>query len=118
MTDELWLIGVARRLDRLHWTPSAALTEAVRHHGKCLWEFAEDEPQWAETHLTDRELATLLCAGCPVEDECLELELRTAGANTVGVWGALSEDDRRALHPHWLQRGENPEDTREGGEAR
>ena len=53
----------------------------------------------------DREFARLLCGGCPVQDECLELELRTAGDQTVGVWGALFEDDRRALHPLWLLRG-------------
>ena len=38
----------------------------------------------------DRELAARLCAGCPVV-ECLELELRIKGADTVGVWGALRE---------------------------
>ena len=31
--------------------------------------------------------------------ECLELELRMFGEQTVGVWGALGEDDRRALVP-------------------
>ena len=39
--------------------------------------------------------------GCPVQQECLELELRMFGDQTVGVWGALGEDDRRALVPHW-----------------
>ena len=32
-------------------------------------------------------LAARLCAGCPVQRECLELELRTAGAETVGRVG-------------------------------
>jgi WhiB family redox-sensing transcriptional regulator len=36
----------------------------------------------------------------PVQAECLELELRMNGDLTVGVWGALCEDDRRALIPH------------------
>ncbi|WP_370643854.1 WhiB family transcriptional regulator [Amycolatopsis sp. DSM 110486] len=41
----------------------------------------------------------------PARDECLEQELRTYGAETVGVWGGMTDDDRRALHPHWLRRG-------------
>ncbi|EMD28841.1 hypothetical protein C791_7618 [Amycolatopsis azurea DSM 43854] len=40
----------------------------------------------------------------------MELDLRTAGENTVGVWGALPDTDRRALFPVWLRR--------RGGEAR
>ncbi|GAA2806808.1 WhiB family transcriptional regulator [Saccharopolyspora taberi] len=114
MTNDRWLIDIARRLDRLRAVPSAALAEAVERNGKCLWEFTEGAPLWAAKPLTDRELAALLCAGCPVEDECLELELRMAGTHTVGVWGALAEDDRRALHPYWLRRN----NAAEGGHAR
>ena len=33
--------------------------------------------------------------GMPGPDPCLELELRMFGDQTVGVWGALGEDDRR-----------------------
>jgi WhiB family redox-sensing transcriptional regulator len=45
------------------------------------------------------------CAlGAPVRAECLEFELRVGGAETVGVWGALNEDDRRALHAVWSRR--------------
>jgi WhiB family transcriptional regulator, redox-sensing transcriptional regulator len=67
----------------------------------------------------DRELAARLCAGCPVQRECLEFELRTAGAETVGVWGGLSEDDRRALHAVWRARAGRAEadEQREGGEG-
>lgn len=104
MTD-LRLIRLAWRLDRLRWVPTAVLAEVVRRDGLCMWAFSDRPPQ-ADT---DRELATRMCAGCPVQDECLELELRTAGDDTVGVWGALPADDRRALHPHWLQRGERAE---------
>ncbi|TCO61071.1 transcription factor WhiB [Actinocrispum wychmicini] len=74
-----------------------------------MWEWAEDEPAWQDDYLIDRELAARLCSGCPVQDECLELELRTAGLDTVGVWGAMSEDDRRGLYSHWCQRGERAE---------
>lgn len=52
----------------------------------------------------DRELATRMCAGCPVRTECLEFELRIDGEQTVGVWGALNEEDRRALHEVWSRR--------------
>ena len=54
--------------------------------------------------MPDRALAARMCAGCPVQRECLELELRTAGAETAGVWGGLCEVDRRALHTAWRGR--------------
>ncbi len=109
--SDLWLIGIAWRLDRLRWVPCAVLAETVGRDGTCLWVLTDDEPSWHDQRLTDRQLAEWLCAGCPVQDECLELELRTAGEHSIGVWGALSEDDRRVLYPHWLQRGERAEDT-------
>ncbi|NYH77205.1 WhiB family redox-sensing transcriptional regulator [Actinopolyspora biskrensis] len=115
--DDLRLIGIAWRLDRLRWVPRAALTELVQRDGSCMWPSpANEQPPGHEHPLTDAELAALLCAGCPVQDECLELELRAEGEHTLGVWGALSQDDRRELHPHWLRRGERAEDT-EGGDA-
>ena len=52
----------------------------------------------------DRELATRLCAGCPVRSECLEFELRVAGETTVGVWGGLNVEDRLALLTVWRAR--------------
>jgi WhiB family redox-sensing transcriptional regulator len=109
LTDDRWLIVVAWQLDRLRWVPDDVLDEIVRQTGACMQATAEDEPTWGDEQLTDRELAARLCAGCPVQDECLELELRTAGEHTVGVWGALAEEDRRALHWYWRQRGERAE---------
>ncbi|MFC0105596.1 WhiB family transcriptional regulator [Kibdelosporangium aridum] len=110
MTTDHRLIGIAWRLDRLRWVPREVLAELVLRDGLCMWGWADDEPAWHDERLTDQELAATLCSGCPVQDECLELELRTAGLDTVGVWGALSEDNRRALYPHWRQRGERAED--------
>ncbi|MDX8036991.1 WhiB family transcriptional regulator [Lentzea sp. BCCO 10_0856] len=107
MTD-LRLVGIAWSLDHLRWVPTDELTDVVQSDGLCMWAFT-DEPPWADEELTDRELAERQCSGCPVRDECLELELRTAGAETVGVWGALPEDERREVHGHWLQRGERAE---------
>jgi WhiB family redox-sensing transcriptional regulator len=70
-----------------------------------MWIYAtESEPEWTCVDLTDRELAARICEGCSVRLACLELELRTAGMNTLGVWGALSETDRKALYPLWLAR--------------
>jgi len=72
--------------------------------GACMEISADDgPPRWLYEDGTDRELAARLCQGCPVQRECLELELRMFGDQTVGVWGALGEDDRRALVPHWRQ---------------
>lgn len=100
----------------MRWVPRTVLAEIVTGSCTCLWVFT-DEPPWHRARLTDRELAACLCACCPVQDECLELELRTAGEHTVGVWGALSEDDRRALYPHWLRRGERADDDSHGPEG-
>lgn len=101
------LIGIAWRLDWLRWVPTDSLAEIVGRDGRCLTSDPHDEPP-AEAS-TDREFAALLCAGCPVQDECLELDLRTAGEDTAGVFGGLPEDDRRDLLMHWRQRGERAE---------
>ncbi|MPZ21862.1 MAG: WhiB family transcriptional regulator, partial [Luteitalea sp.] len=39
--------------------------------------------------------AKRVCAGCPVTDECLEYALDTEQRH--GVWGGLSEHERRPL---------------------
>jgi WhiB family redox-sensing transcriptional regulator len=97
--------GLAAGLDRWQPIPTEILRDVVMRRGLCLWGlWPEVEPDWDECAPSDRELATRLCAGCPVIDQCLELDLRTSGACTTGVWGALAEDDRRALHPIWQRR--------------
>lgn len=105
--EDLRLIGIAWQLDRLRWVPNTVLDEIVRHHGLCFWAYSDGEPPGLTgVDTPDRELAARFCTGCPVVAECLELELRTAGKYTVGVWGAMPEDDRRALYLHWLRCGE------------
>ncbi|WP_370950370.1 WhiB family transcriptional regulator [Amycolatopsis sp. cg5] len=102
---------MAARLDRFAAVPDDVLADAVARDG--LWLRAFDKPDVPELTADaspDRELAARLCAGCPVIDECLELDLRAAGADTVGVWGALPDTDRRALYPVWM--------GRRGGERR
>jgi WhiB family redox-sensing transcriptional regulator len=96
---------VADELDELAVVPTEVLADWVTARGRCLWELTfGDPPEWTGDDEPDRELATRMCAGCPVRAECLELELRVGGAQSVGVWGALNEEDRRALHAVWLRR--------------
>ncbi|WP_318533278.1 MULTISPECIES: WhiB family transcriptional regulator [Actinoalloteichus] len=105
---------MAAELDRYAGVPDEVLWRVVTRDGVCMAMAAEgDGPEWIGTASTDRELAASICAGCPVQRACLEAELRTAGASTVGVWGALTDEDRRALFPVWLARREN--DERRGG---
>jgi WhiB family redox-sensing transcriptional regulator len=101
------LAAIAARLDRWRWVPRAVLVELVTRDGLCMWAYDRDELLWQAGDLTDGELAALMCAGCPVQDACLELELRATGPNTVGVWGAMTETDRRALYPLWAARDDN-----------
>jgi WhiB family redox-sensing transcriptional regulator len=82
-----------------------------------MWIYAIDaQPDWTGDDLTDRELAARICRDCSVRLACLELELRIAGMNTFGVWGALSETDRRALYPLWLARRSHKA-TQDGGDT-
>jgi WhiB family transcriptional regulator, redox-sensing transcriptional regulator len=94
--------AMAAQLDWLQDVPIEVLHANVALGGLCLLElWPPVEPDWEDCAPSDRALAERLCAGCPVIDQCLELELRTAGASTTGVWGALAEDDRRELHRVW-----------------
>lgn len=105
MNPENYYEVIAADLDRFATVPDEVLWEIVTLDGRCLWLVPTDEvPEWDGEELTNRELAARLCAECRAQRACLELELRTAGADTVGVWGGLSEEDRRALYPVWLAR--------------
>lgn len=103
--DEEYFEVIAADLDRFAEVPDDVLLEIVTRDGRCLWLVAADDvPAWHGEELTDRELAARLCAECTARRACLELELRTAGPDTVGVWGGLSGEDRRALYPVWRAR--------------
>lgn len=96
---------MAASLDRWQRVPTEVLRDVVMRLGLCLWGlWPETEPDWDDCAPSDRRLAARLCQGCPVIDQCLELDLRMAGPCTTGVWGALPEDDRRALHRVWQRR--------------
>lgn len=117
--DEKRLMEIAARLDRLRNVPTSVLADIVRWNGLCMWAYGDDDPADLLTGFDtpDRELALRYCAGCPVQDECLEWELRLHGAETVGIWGAMPEDDRRALYPLWRARGERSGERPDGGES-
>jgi WhiB family transcriptional regulator, redox-sensing transcriptional regulator len=103
---------LAARLDRFEHVPDDVLLEIVTHDGSCMWLYANDlEPDWLGDDFTDRELAARICGGCAVRSACLEVELRTAGDQSLGVWGALPAEDIRALYPVWRAR-------RQGGDRR
>lgn len=105
---------MAAGFDRWQPVPTDVLSLVVMRHGLCLrglW--PTREPDWDAP--SDRDLAARLCAGCPVIEQCRELDLRIAGAGTTGVWGALSEDDRRALHRAWHRRRHQHTPEQEGG---
>lgn len=92
-------------LDRYETVPDDVLAEVVTRDGLCFWAFDRSEmPELSGEDTPDRELAAGMCAGCPVIDECLELELRSGGADTVGIWGARPDTDRREIHQVWKTR--------------
>jgi WhiB family redox-sensing transcriptional regulator len=96
---------IAAGLDRFERVPDDMLWEIVTRDGSCMVLYRLDlEPEWTGDELTDRELAARICADCPVRLECLELELRSTGDQTLGVWGALPAEDVRAVYPVWLAR--------------
>ena len=117
-SDDRVLAGIARRLARLRSVPSRC-ARGDRCGGRRLHggDRRDGPPRWLHQAGSDRELAARLCAGCPVQPECLELELRMFGEQTVGVWGALGEDDRRALVPHWRRLTAEPSRPTPAGSA-
>jgi WhiB family redox-sensing transcriptional regulator len=95
----------AASLDWFEQVPGDVLHDVVMRDGTCIMLFRlELEPEWSGDELTDREAAARICADCPVQSECLELELRTSGGQSLGVWGALPAEDLRALYPVWRSR--------------
>ena len=109
----------AAELDHLAHVSTELLVDVVDRGGTCWWEvMTADPPSVTEEVMPDRGLAARMCGGCPVQRECLELELRSDGAETAGVWGGLCEVDRRALHTVWQARRTRTahREDRDGGE--
>ena len=92
---------------------SAGMGSAARAHLSVVPDLIEgltpDDPQWQEHALcaqTDPEAffpekggstreAKRICLGCDVRDACLEYAL--ANDERFGIWGGLSERERRRL---------------------
>lgn len=52
--------------------------------------------------LGEIEAAKAVCRSCPVRRECLAFAVETN--QDSGVWGGMSEDERRALRRDWVAR--------------
>jgi WhiB family transcriptional regulator, redox-sensing transcriptional regulator len=108
----------AADLDSLASVTTDALTHHISNDGACNWiRVTGMEPQWTGDDATDRALAAPICAECPVWRECLELEFRTVGYATTGVWGPLPEDERRLVCLAWSQRRDTGRDGAECDQA-
>lgn len=68
-----------------------------RHRAACIGEDPELFFPIGSTGqaLEQVDAAKAVCTRCPVTDECLEWALETN--QDAGVWGGLSEDERRSL---------------------
>lgn len=92
-------------LDEFANIATDALEHAVSWQGTCMWlRSVGDEPAWTQDERSDRELVAAVCAACPVQRECLELEFRQTGYATVSIWGPLAADERREAFMEWAER--------------
>lgn len=48
--------------------------------------------------------AKRICAGCPVQEQCLDFAVRNN--ETMGIWGGKSERERRAIRRQLHRRGQ------------
>jgi len=97
---------IAMDLDGFRETPCDALVDRVSGNGTCMWVRATGtEPQWTGDDTTDRAMTAPICARCPVQRECLELEFRSFGYTaSSSIWGPLDPDTRQAVYVAWLER--------------
>jgi len=84
--------AAADPMPALPWTEGSASEEAWRLNALC----AETDPEafFPEKGGSTRE-AKRVCSGCEVRAECLEFAL--ANDERFGIWGGLSERERRRL---------------------
>ena len=57
--------------------------------------FPPSEPETKHERIVREERAKSICARCPVRLECLEYSLTVP--ELYGIWGGLTEQERRAL---------------------
>lgn len=82
------------------------MTQDWRHKAVCR---DEDPEIWFPVGTSGPALlqireAKAVCRRCPVSSECLEWAI-TSGQDS-GVWGGMSEDERRAVKRRGVRRGE------------
>jgi WhiB family redox-sensing transcriptional regulator len=69
-----------------------------RHHALCREEDPElFFPIGTTGPIFERQVqeAKRVCGACPVQHDCLQWAMETA--QDAGIWGGLTEDERRAL---------------------
>ncbi len=74
----------------MEWATSAACRGAHREAF-----FPPNSIERREERLERESVAKRICAGCAVQDACLELALRNHEIH--GIWGGLNEEERRVL---------------------
>jgi len=47
-----------------------------------------------------------ICASCPVIEECLDYAIETG--QVAGIWGGLTEEERRPVRRRWLAERRRP----------
>ena len=78
-----------------------------RHRARCRGMATADHDPWFPTGTTsdaDHEqerAAKAVCQRCPVRLDCLDWAVI---AGEAGIWGGMTEQDRRPLRQAWLQR--------------
>lgn len=89
----------------LRWTGEPAVFDPQRPNwqaqGACL---GADPDLFFPERNGDVRPAKAICATCPVKRECLDYALETR--QMFGIWGGLSEKQRKALRPRRRTNGE------------
>jgi len=105
MNPENFFAGIAATLDSYANLDGDSLWELVFRRGACMRpDFNDELPDFASEDEDERLAALRICSSCPVRWECLELDLRTSGAEPSGVWGGFGPEDRSAIHEYWVAR--------------
>jgi WhiB family transcriptional regulator, redox-sensing transcriptional regulator len=74
------------------WTTRAACRGLDTHL------IGTERPESPDQRYKREARAKLICAPCPVRNECLDYALRVR--EQLGVWGGLSGPERRAILDH------------------
>ena len=78
--------------------PVGDLRPDWRHDAACR--DADPELFFPDVDRAQVKTAKLICRGCPVSATCLSWAL--ASGQEAGIWGGLTEDERRRLHRRGL----------------